>query len=149
MRRYSMRLIRSFPRIAAVLALTLPAALHAETFNYRFVDVALFPQAEVEANDQEVDGEGIQLRGSLPLHETFFVFTELQLLNLDHSVDSTRLAIGGGGHWALGSQVDFVARGGIVNLQIDYGPQNDDDTSLFVGARIRAIVAPRLEVEGG
>ena len=148
-----MRLTLSISTLVAVLMLALPTASHAQstpsTFSYRFVDLALFPQAEIDTGDDDVDGEGIQLRGSLPLHENFFVLTEIQILNLDRSVDTMRLAIGGGGHWPLGAKVDVIARAGVVNYQVDTGPYNDDDTGLFMGARLRAIVAPRLEVEGG
>lgn len=132
---------------AAVLAL--PVAASAENFSYRNVDVAHFPEAEIDSDGFEVDGDGIQLRGSLPVYQNIFALAEFQDLDLDNGVDATRLMVGAGGHWALGPQLDLVARGGLVQYEVDFGRSDDDDTGLFAGVRLRAIVAPKVEVEGG
>jgi hypothetical protein len=135
---------------AAAALLILPMATFAQqTFSYRYVDVGLFPKAEVDYGNCDEDGEGIQLRGSLPVTDNIHVFTEFQILNLDDNVDTTRLVIGGGFNWPINSKLDIVGRAGVVNYQIDVGPFDDDDTGVFLGARLRAIVAPNLEVEGG
>jgi hypothetical protein len=134
---------------AALFALPL-AASAAENFSYRYVDVARFVDAEIDSDRADVDGDGIQLRGSLPVYQNFFAVAEYQSLDLDGGVDATRLLIGGGGHWPLGPNLDLVARGGLVNYDVDYGRfGSDDDTGLFVGARIRTEVAPKIEVEAG
>lgn len=133
---------------AAVLALPL-AASAAENFSYRYVDLAHFMEAEIDADAVDVDGDGIQLRGSLPVYQNVFVLAEMQDLDLDNGVDATRILIGGGGHWPLGNNLDLVARGGVVNYEIDAGRFEDDDTGLFAGVRLRAVVAPKVEVEGG
>jgi hypothetical protein len=132
---------------AALLAL--PVAATAENFSYRYVDVAHFPEAEIDADGFEEDGDGIQLRGSLPVYQNIFALAEYQSLNLDNGVDATRFMVGAGGHWALGPQLDLIARGGLVQYEVEAGPFDDDDTGLFAGVRLRAIVAPKVEVEGG
>jgi hypothetical protein len=132
---------------AALLAL--PAAASAGDFSYRNVDVARFPEAEIDTDNFDVDGDGIQLRGSLPVYENFFVLSEYQALDLDNGIDVTRFMVGAGGHWPLGNTVDVIARAGIVKYEIDFGNFDDDDTGIFVGGRVRTVIAPKIEVEGG
>ncbi|MBL8266823.1 MAG: hypothetical protein JNL55_10600, partial [Steroidobacter sp.] len=129
--------------------LTLPLAAAADDFSYRYVDVAHFPEAEIDANGFDVDGDGIQLRGSLPVYQNIFALAEFQDLDLDNGVDATRLMVGAGGHWSLGKNLDLIARGGVVRYEVDFGRFDDDDTGLFAGVRLRALVAPKIEVEGG
>lgn len=131
---------------AAVLALPLVAS--AEELSYRYVDVAHFPEAEVDADGFEVDGDGIQLRGSLPVYQNIFALAEFQDLDLD-GVDATRLMVGAGGHWSIGNNFDLIARGGVVKYEVDFGRFDDDDTGLFAGVRLRTLVAPKIELEGG
>ena len=51
---------------------------------------------------------------------------------------------------AFSREPRMVARGGLVNYDVDYGRfGSDDDTGLFVGARLRTEVAPKIEVEAG
>lgn len=133
---------------AALFALPL-AASAAENFSYRYVDVARYVDAEIDSDNADVDGDGIQLRGSLPVYENFFAVAEYESLDLDGGIDTTRLLIGGGGHWPLGPNLDLIARGGFVKYEVDFGRVDDDDTGLFVGARIRTVVAPKVEVEAG
>lgn len=137
---------------AAALALpltTLPLASMADTLSYRYVDVAHFPEAEIDADGFDVDGDGLQLRGSLPVYQNIFALAEFQDLDLDNGVDATRFMVGAGGHWALGPNLDLIARGGVVQYEVDFGPFDDDDTGLFAGVRLRTIVAPKVEIEGG
>jgi hypothetical protein len=140
--------LRTLNLIAAA-SLAMPMALHAEQLNYNFVDITHFPKAEVDVDDFDEDGDGLQLRGSLSVYQNFFVFTEFQTLDIDRDVDTTRLLIGGGGHWPINDKFDIVGRLGIVNYEVDAGVADDDDTGVFLGARVRALVIPKLEVEGG
>jgi len=130
-------------------ALALPFAASAEQLSYRYVDVAHFPEAKIDADAIDVDGDGIQLRGSLPVYQNIFALAEFQDLDLDRGIDATRFMIGAGGHWALGPNLDLIARGGVVKYEVEAGRFNDDDTGLFAGVRLRSLVAPKIEVEGG
>lgn len=134
--------------LISAVALALPLAVHADSFSYRYVDIAHFPNAEIDGDLVDVDGEGIQLRGSLPVQGNLFALAELQDLDLDNGVDATRLMVGVGGHWPV-SGMDLIARGGVVQLEVDAGNFDDDDTGLFVGARLRTNLAPKIEVEAG
>lgn len=130
-------------------ALALPLAASAAEVSYRYIDVAHFPQADIDNDRLDVDGDGLQLRGSLPVVQNVFVLAELQSLDLDFGVDVTRYEIGVGGHWPLNNTMDIVVRGGVAKLDVDYGRFDDDDTGLFAGVRLRAVLAPKIEVEGG
>jgi hypothetical protein len=121
----------------------------AEPFSYRFVDAALLFDTEVELGDTDIDGDGIQLRASLPVNETFFVLAEFQTLDFDFDVDTTRLVVGGGGHWAFNNQLDLVARLGIVREEVEVGDDDDDDTGLLAGLRGRFRPVAQVEVEAG
>lgn len=134
--------------LAVASMLTLPMAAFADNLSYRYVDVAHFPSAEIDTGDDEIDGDGMQLRGSLPVYQNIFALAEYQDLDLDFGVDATRFMVGAGGHWPIGT-VDFIARAGIVSYDVDFGRFDDDDTGLFVGARVRTTVAPKIELEGG
>src|SRR5262245_24525405 len=128
--------------LIATAALVLPSLGWAqgrptEKYSYSYVDAALLFDTEVEVGDTDIDGEGIQLRGSLPVNETFFVLAEFQTLDFDFDVDTTRLTVGGGGHWSINNIVDLVARVGIVREEVEVGSFEDDDTGLFAGARAR------------
>jgi len=129
--------------------LALPMAATADGLSYRYADVAHLPKADIDADAIDVDGDGIQLRGSLPVYQNIFALAEYQELDLDNGVDATRFMVGAGAHWALNSNLDVIVRGGIVSYEVDFGRFDDDDTGLFVGARLRATVAPKIEVEGG
>jgi len=130
-------------------ALALPLAASADELSYRYVDVAHFPEAEIDAGNFDVDGDGLQLRGSLPVYQNIFVLAEFQSLDLDNNVDTSRFMVGVGAHWPLGNNFDVIARGGLVSYEVDTPFGDDDDTGLFAGVRLRAFVAPKIEVEGG
>jgi hypothetical protein len=143
----------------AAAALVLPSTGWAQSsdrqaapFSYSYVDAALLLDAEVEVGDSDIDGDGIQLRASLPVNETFFVLAEFQTLDFDFDVDVNRLTVGGGGHWAFNNVIDLVARVGIVREEVEFGRVDDDDNGLFAGARARfrpVRQAPEFEVEAG
>jgi len=134
----------------AALAFALPMSSHAESFGYSFVDFAVIPEAETDTGNFDIDGDGFQLRGSLAVHQNFFALVEIEALDFERDLDFTRWAIGAGAHWPINNSLDLVARGGVVRYDVDYGRfGDDDDIGFFLGARVRALVAPRVEVEGG
>lgn len=135
--------------VLAAAALALPVASQAAEFDYTSVDLALLPHVQVEAGDDDIDGDGFQLRGSLAVSSNFFVLAQLQDFDLDRNVDVTRWMVGGGGHWPLTNNMDFVATVGVAQVNVDVGPFDEDDTGVFVGGRVRASVSPKLELEGG
>ena len=83
------------------------------------------------------------------MNPNFFVFAGYQDLDFDFDVDASLLEVGGGGHWPLSDKVDIVGKVGIVKAEIDVGPFDDDDDGFLLGARVRGVVAPKFELEGG
>jgi hypothetical protein len=132
-----------------VAALILPGISQAATLNYRNVDFTYLLSAELDSDDDDIDGDGFMLRGSLPVYENFFVIAEFETLNFDFDLDVTRFAVGAGGHWPINDRFDVIARVGVVNLQVEFGSFDDDDTGLFIGGRVRGMVTPEIELEGG
>lgn len=136
-------------RLFAAAAMTLPLVANAGDFSYRYVDLAFIPSAEIDVGNFDVDGDGFQLRGALPVYQNFFVLAEYLNLSFDQGIDSSRWMIGAGGHWPINNTLDVIARAGIVNYEVEVGPFDDDDNGLFVGGRLRAKVTPQIELEGG
>lgn len=138
---------RVLKALAAVAAM-LPIGGQAAEFGYSFVDLAIVPEAEVDGRF-DVDGDGFQLRGSLDVTNTFFALVEIESIEFDSGVDFTRWQVGGGGHWPINQNLDFIGRAGLVRYDVDYRRGDDDDLGFFLGARLRAQVARSVELEGG
>jgi hypothetical protein len=141
-------------RLIALASLTsLPFAANAaqpsSALSYQYVDLTALPSAKLDSTLVDENGSGFLARGSLTVHQSIAVQVEAQVLNLDNGVDTAKIQIGAAGHWAIRSNLDVVARGGIVHYKVDLGSIDDSKTGLYIGGRIRAIVAPQFEVEGG
>jgi hypothetical protein len=133
----------------AVLAAALPLASHADVMDYSYAELG-YIDGELDAGgDVDVDGDGFALRGSLAVHPNFFVFAGYQDLDFDFNVDASLLEVGGGGHWPLTDKVDIIGKLGIVKAEVDVGRFNDDDDGFLLGGRVRGVVAPKFELEGG
>lgn len=130
----------------AALAAALPLAGNADTMDYSYAELGYI---DAELDDVDVEGDGLGLRGSLAVNETFFVFAGYEGLEYDFDVESTMFNVGGGGHWPLSDNLDIVGRLGLVSAEIEVGRRDADETGLLLGARLRAAVAPRFEIEGG
>jgi hypothetical protein len=132
----------------AALAAALPLASHADVMDYSFAEVG-YVDTSLDTSGDDVDGNGFALRGSLAVNPNFFVFANYQDLDFDFDVDASLLEVGGGGRWPLSDKIDLVGKVGIVKAEIDVGPFNDDDDGFLLGARVRGVVAPKFELEGG
>jgi hypothetical protein len=132
----------------AALAAALPLASHADVMDYSYAELG-YVDAELDGEGIDVDGDGFALRGSLPVYENYFVFAQYQGLDFDFDVDATLVEVGGGGHWPLNDKVDILGKVGIVKTEIEVGQFDDDDTGVMIGARLRGVVAPKFELEGG
>lgn len=142
------RILSGLAALAAALAAALPLASHADVMDYSFAELG-YVDTELDGDGIDVDGDGLALRGSLPVYENFFVFAGYQDLDFDLGVDVSQLEVGGGGHWPLTNKIDLIGKLGIVKTEVDVGQFDDDDTGLMIGARLRGVVAPKFELEGG
>ena len=132
----------------AALAAALPLASHADVMDYSYAELG-YVDADFDADafDTDVDGDGFALRGSLAVNPNFFVFAGYQDLDFDFDVDASLLEVGG--HWPLSDKIDIIGKLGIVKAEVDVGRFNDDDDGFLLGARVRGVVAPKFELEGG
>jgi len=134
--------------LLAALAATLPFASQAGTMEYTWVELG-YVDTELDVGPRDIDGDGFALRGSLAVHENFFVFASYEDLGYDFGVDSTAFQVGAGMRWPLADKLDIVGRAAIVRSEIEVGNNDQDDDGFLLGARLRGEVAPRLELEGG
>jgi len=132
----------------AALAAALPLASHADVMSYSYAELG-YVDTKLDGQGFDVDGDGLALRGSLPVTPDFFVFAGYQDLNFDFDVDLSVLEVGGGGHWPLSDKIDIIGKLGIVKAEADVGNFDEDDTGFLLGARVRGAVAPKFELEGG
>jgi hypothetical protein len=134
----------------AALAAALPLASHADVMDYSYAELGYIDsEFDAEPFDADVDGDGFALRGSLPVHPNFFVFAGYQDLSFDFNVDASLLEVGGGGHWPLTDKIDIIGKLGIVKAEVEVGRFDEDDDGFLLGARVRGVVAPKFELEGG
>jgi hypothetical protein len=130
--------------IAAVAAL--PLATSAAEMSYTYVDLSY---VDTELDDFNADGDGFLLRGSLQVHENFFVFAGHENFDFDRGIDATSWQVGGGVRWPLSNALDIVGKVGFIKTEIETrGPDFDDD-GFLLGVRLRGMVAPKFELEGG
>jgi hypothetical protein len=130
--------------LLAVVATALPAVSQADTMDYSFAELAF-----VDSEFGTLNGDGLSLRGSLPINETFFVFAGYWDVGYDFNNDLTSMEAGAGGHMPLADKVDLVGRFGLVKSEYDAPNFSNDDDGFTLGARVRAAVMPRFELEGG
>jgi len=130
--------------LLAVVATALPAVSRADTLDYSFAELAY-----VDSEFGNLNGDGISLRGSLPVNETFFVFASYWDVGYDFNVDLTSIEAGGGVHLPFNDTVHLVGRFGLVQSELDTNNFSSDDDGYTFGAQVRAAVMPGFELEGG
>jgi hypothetical protein len=133
-----------FLGLLAVVAGALPAVSEADTLDYSFAELAY-----VDSEFGNLNGDGISLRGSVEVNETFFVFASYWDVGYDFNVDLTSIEAGGGAHLPFNDKVELVGRFGLVKSELDTNNSSSDDDGFTFGGHVRAAVMPRLELEGG
>ncbi|HEY6598628.1 MAG TPA: outer membrane beta-barrel protein [Pseudomonadales bacterium] len=107
----------------------------------------------VEIDDFDADGEALALQGSVALNHMFNLVGNFQDGSIDAGaadVDVTTIELGGGMHLPLSPTVDFVTELTWINMELDAGGFGDvDDDGYGLGAGVRAMVTPSLELGGG
>lgn len=134
----------TFLGLLALVAAALPAASQADTLDYSFAELAY-----VDSEFGNLNGDGISLRGSVPVNDTFFVFASYWDVGYDFNVDITSIEAGAGVHLPFNDTVHLVGRFGLVKSEFDNGNSSSDDDGFTFGAHVRAVVMPRFELEGG
>jgi hypothetical protein len=140
--------LRTLSLLAALAAAVLPPAAGADTMDYSYAEIG-FVHTELDSNFSDAEGDGLGLRGSLAINDTFFVFAGYQDLALDFDIDATVLQVGAGARWPLKDKLDVVGRLGIFKSEYEIGRRDEDEDGFVIGARVRGEVVPRFELEGG
>jgi hypothetical protein len=130
--------------LLAVAATALPVASQADTLDYAFAELGY-----VDSEFGNLNGDGISLRGSVPVNDTFFVFASYWDVGYDFNVDLTSIEAGAGAHLPFNDKVELVGRFGLVKSELDTNNFSSDDDGFTFGAHVRAALMPRFEVEGG
>ena len=133
-----------FLGLLAIVAGGLPAVSQADTLDYSFAELAF-----VDSEFGNLNGDGISLRGAVEVNETFFVFASYWDVGYDFNVDLTSIEAGAGAHLPFNDKVQFVGRFGLVKSELDTNNSSSDDDGFTFGGHVRAVVMPRLELEGG
>lgn len=136
----------------AALASALPLMSHAGTLDFSHAEIS-FIQSEIDDGPLEISGSGFGLRGSVAILNYFFAFAEYQNVDFD-DVDASLLLLGGGVHWPINDRLEIVGRLGMVRDEVEFSGLFGQDSSInedgvLYGARLRAALTPKLEVEGG
>lgn len=130
----------------SLLLATLPLAAQADNhgMSYTYVDVGY--------NEMDLDGietgDGIGLRGSVSIAESFFVFADYGMFGFPGNVDVDAYQIGFGGRLGISDRVDAVGRVGYTKLDLSAGTLSDDVDGYLVSAGLRGEVADGFELEG-
>lgn len=131
--------------IAALLSLSAAAA--AEGLDYSYVQGSY---SQVEFDDIDVDGDGFGISGSFAIGSSFAIIAGYETGDLDFDVETTGFEIGGLYHAPLSDNVDFVTTLSYVSVEFDVpGFGSADDDGFGVGAGLRAMASPKVELNGG
>jgi hypothetical protein len=118
--------------------------------NYTFMEAGY---AHVELDNFDADGEALALEGSVALNDMFNLVGSYQDgtiegdFNVD--VDVSTVELGGGMHFPINPNIDFVTQLTWVSTEVDVdGFGGVDDDGYGIGAGLRAMLSPKFELDG-
>src|SRR5690606_37542429 len=136
-------------RTLMVAGAMLPLGATAQDLDYTFVEAA-YVNAEMDAGPFDIDGDGLELRGSVLITDTVFLIGEYASYDYDRGVDVTDYSLGAGMRWGLKPELDLVGDIGWLWREIDRPPAPDiDDDGFQLGVGLRARVHDAIEVQAG
>jgi len=130
--------------LASCMAWLLPAAAPAAELGYTYAEAGY---ARIDYDDYG-DGNGFMLGGSYALNANFHAVGGYERADLDHGADYSAFNIGLGANVPLRYGLDVVARARFISADVDR-PGDDDETGFSLEGMLRALVGPRLELNGG
>ncbi len=137
---------------AAVAALFALPAVGAEGPRYTYADIGYVDLDVDDVSGFDIDGDGFSIAGSVALADNWHIFAGYDDAELDvdggeglsGSVDLQDLSIGVGFNTGVTDTIDFVARLWFVDRDLEFF----DDNGYGLGAGVRAMVMPKLELNG-
>ncbi len=128
--------------IGGLLLAVAPLAAMAEGLSYSYV--------ELDYLDLDIDnapsGDGFAVRGSVGFAGNWFAFADYSDASVD-VIDVENIAVGLGGHFPIGSNVDFVGRVGYTELDLSVPGASISDDGYLLTAGLRGQVS-QFEMEG-
>lgn len=126
-----------------------PISAWSADINWSFADGGL---QYLDPDEGGADSEfGFEFRGSYEINANWYVNGGLSIISYDNSagdVDLNVLSGGGGYIHQYSPTMDVFGQLNLVRGDIDAGPVNEDDIGIEIKGGVRAIVAPRVEVNG-
>ncbi|MGB7214937.1 MAG: outer membrane beta-barrel protein [Gammaproteobacteria bacterium] len=133
----------------ALLPLAASAQEAARDFDYTFVEVQ-YVDTELDTGPFDVDGDGLELRGSLLLTDQVFLQARYNSLDYGQGIDVTSYAVGAGVRFGLKPELDLTADLSWVSSELDRPVLPDiDDDGFELGVGLRARVHDAIEAEAG
>ena len=136
----------SVRHLLPIAAMLLATAAHAAPLSYTNVDVGI---VSTELTDSSLDGDGVLVRGSLAVHQSFFLLASVSDIGYDNDVDGFSWTLGAGGHMPINKQIDLVGRLAYVQQDLDYRGGNNNESGYMLSGTVRGFVMDKLELEGG
>lgn len=135
-----------FKKLCLAALLAVPAVSMAEGLSYNFVQAG-YTTVDVDGGGSNPDGFGVG--GSFLFAPNVFAQAGYSSIG-SGAVDVDSFSIGAGLRHGLTDTVDVVGAANLLFAKVDVdGFGSDDDTGYTVGAGLRALVLPKLEVNGG
>ncbi len=133
--------------ILLIALLAFASAAGAQGFDYNYVTLGY---SQVDFDDVNIDGDGIELAGSFAINEDFHAFGSYGQADLDGGIDASELSIGLGYNHSLSPAVDFVGSVSYEYVEIDVaGLGSVDDNGFGLGIGLRFHPADKIEVDAG
>jgi len=133
---------RTATLIGGLLLAAAPLAAMADDINYSYV--------EADYIDLDIDnapsGDGFGVRGSVGFADNWFAFADYVDASVD-VVDIENIAVGIGGHYPVGSNLDAVGRIGYTETDLSAGPISASDDGYLLSIGLRSQLS-QFEMEG-
>jgi len=130
--------IRAVLAVSSV-ALAAPGVALAD-FDYDFVEFSL---VDVEIDDTSIDGDGYRFEGAFEMGESFLIHAEYEDYDFDFNINGNVFEIGGGYFHPMSEDLDFIATGQFVQIEIGSG----DDDGIGIGGGVRTRLSDTFEVD--
>lgn len=137
-------------RYLSIGALILSSATAlAEGPSYSYIQAA-YQEIDVDiGGNNDADGDGYGVAGSVAINEDWFVFAGYSSFDLESVVDLDQLEIGGGWRSPINSRTDWFVTASYLDYELSApGFGSDSEDGFGVGVGVRSMLNPAFEVFG-
>lgn len=133
---------------ALALGLLAPLAGTAAEPRYTYIEGG-YQYVDIDAGPVDVDGDGFEIGGSLPLADQVFLRASYSSTDLDFGVDAEMFTAGIGGFMPLRSDLHLIGTVGYGWAELDTpGGRDPEDDGVVASGGLRWIARPQLELTG-